>query len=290
MISPSQLTISEGYLETMRTRLLRGRTFGAGDTAQAPKRILVDARLAARFWPNLDPIGRRLYQPKDSQHLIPGPKAEYYTVVGVVESVKLRGLVEGDARLGAYYFPFAQAADHGFALAVRSAGDPLLLAAAIRRVVAGIDPELPLYNVKTMSQRTAEALVGRRVPMLLALGFAAVALFLSAVGVYGVLAYQVAQRTREIGIRMALGGTARSISGMVMTESVRMLALGLGIGLAGAFAASQAMRGLLYGVQPMDPAVLATVAVVLGCVALVAAAVPARRAQQIDPAVALAAE
>jgi len=126
--------------------------------------------------------------------------------------------------------------------------------------------------------------------MLLALGFAVVALFLSAVGVYGVLAYQVAQRTREIGIRMALGGTARTISGMVMTESVRMLALGLGIGLAGAFAASQAMRGLLYGVQPMDPAVLATVAAVLGCVALVAAAVPARRAQQIDPAVALAAE
>jgi predicted permease len=291
LISPSQLAVSEGYLETMRTRLLRGRTFDAGDTAQAPKRILVDAKLAAKFWPNLDPIGRRLYQPKDSQHLTPGPNAEYWTVVGVVESVKLRGLVEGgDARLGAYYFPFAQAADHGFALAVRSAGDPLLLAAALRRVVAGIDPELPLYSIRTMGQRTAEALVGRRVPMLLALGFAVVALFLSAVGVYGVLAYQVAQRTREIGIRMALGGTARTISGMVMTESVRMLALGLGIGLAGAFAASQAMRGLLYGVQPMDPAVLATVAAVLGCVALVAAAVPARRAQQIDPAVALAAE
>jgi ABC-type antimicrobial peptide transport system permease subunit len=157
-------------------------------------------------------------------------------------------------------------------------------------VVAAIDPELPLYSVKTMSQRTEEALVSRRVPMLLALGFAAVALFLSAVGVYGVLAYQVAQRTREIGIRMALGAAARAISGLVLAESARMLALGLGIGLAGAFVASRAMRNLLYGVQPMDPVVLATVTAVLGGVALVAAAIPARRAQRIDPAVALAAD
>ncbi len=291
VISPSALTVSEGYLETMRTRLLRGRTFNAGDTAKAPKCILVDTQLAAKFWPNRDPIGRRLYQPQDAQHLTPGPKTEYYTVVGVVDSVKLRGLVEGgEARFGAYYFPYAQAPERGFALAVRSTGDPHALAAAIRRVVAGIDPELPLYSVKTMTERTSEALVSRRVPMLLALGFAAVALFLSAVGVYGVLAYQVAQRTREIGIRMALGGTARAISGLVLNESVRMLVLGLGIGLAGTVAAGRAMRSLLYGVQPMDPAVLALVAAVLGGVALVAAAVPARRAQRIDPAVALAAE
>jgi predicted permease len=290
VISPSELEVSEGYLETMRTRLLRGRLFNAGDTAQAPKRILVDARLAQKFWPNLDPIGRRIYRPEDAQHLTPGPKTEYCTVVGVVDTVKLRGLVEADARFGAYYVPYPQAPEHGFALAVRSTGDPLLLAPAIRRVVASIDPQLPLFSVKTMNQRTEEALVSRRVPMLLALGFAAVALFLSAVGVYGVLAYQVAQRTREIGIRMALGAAARAISGLVLAESARMLALGLGIGLAGAFVASRAMRNLLYGVQPMDPVVLATVAAVLAGVALVAAAVPARRAQRIDPAVALAAD
>ncbi len=290
LISPSELVVSEGYLETMHTRLLRGRLFNAGDTAQAPKRILVDTRLAQKFWPNLDPIGRRIYRPQDAQHLTPGPKTEYCTVVGVVDTVKLRGLVEGDARFGAYYVPYPQAPEHGFALAVRSTGDPLSLAAAIRRVVAGIDPELPLFSVKTMNQRTEEALVSRRVPMLLALGFAAVALFLSAVGVYGVLAYQVSQRTREIGIRMALGAAARAISGLVLAESARMLALGLGIGLAGAFVASRAMRSLLYGVQPMDPVILAIVAAVLAGVALVAAAVPARRARRIDPAVALAAE
>jgi putative ABC transport system permease protein len=141
-----------------------------------------------------------------------------------------------------------------------------------------------------MDERTQAALLGRRVPMLLALGFAAVALFLSAVGVYGVLAYQVAQRRREIGIRMALGGSQREISRLVLAESVRMLALGLALGLAGAFVAGRAMRSLLYSVQPADPVVLATVAAVLAAVALVAAQVPASRARRTDPAVALAAE
>ena len=290
VISPSQLDVSDGYLETMRTRLVRGRMLNAGDTAKAPKRILVDTRLAQKFWPNLDPIGRRIYQPADAQHLTPGPKTEYSTVVGVVESVKLRRIVDTDARFGAYYVPFAQSPDHTFTLAVRSTGDPLLLAAALRRVVTSIDPELPLYSVKTMNERTDQSLVSRRVPMLLALGFAMVALFLSAVGVYGVLAYQVAQRTREIGIRMALGGTKRAISGLVLAESLRMLALGLAIGLAGAFVAGRAMRNLLYGVQPADPTVLVTVAAVLAAVGLVAALVPARRAQRIDPAMALATE
>jgi len=290
VISPSSVGVSEGYLETMRTRLLRGRLFNAGDTAQAPRCIIVDARLAQKFWPNLDPVGRRLYRPEDAQHLTPGPKTQFITVVGVVDNVKLMGLVDDDARFGAYYFPYAQSPEHGLALAVRSTRDPRLLATAIRGVVAAIDPELPLYKVKTMHELTQQALVGRRVPMLLALGFAAVALFLCAVGVYGVLAYQVAQRTREIGIRMALGGTARTISRLVLAESGRMLALGLAIGLAGALVAGRAMRNLLYGVQPMEPAVLVAVAAVLAGVALVAALVPARRAQRIDPALALAAE
>jgi putative ABC transport system permease protein len=290
VIAPNELTVSDGYLEALRTHLVRGRLFNAGDNAQAPRRILVDARLAQKFWPNLDPIGRRIFRPQDAQHLTPGPNAQFSTVVGVVDNIKLKGLVEEDAQFGAYYIPYAQSPEHGFGLVVRSAGDPLQLAAAVRRVVAGIDPELPVYSVKTMNERTELALVSRRVPMLLALGFAAVALFLSAVGVYGVLAYQVAQRRREIGIRMALGSTARAISQLVLGESLRMLVLGLGIGLAGAFVAGRAMRNILYGVQPMDPAVLASVAALLGGVALAAALIPARRAQQIDPAVALVTE
>jgi predicted permease len=290
VISPSRIAVSDGYVETMRTRLLRGRLFNAGDTAQAPHRVLVDARLARKFWPNLDPIGRRVYQPEDSQHLTPGPKTEFYTVVGVVDNVKLTGLVEADARFGACYRPFAQSPSHTFALAVRATGEPRRLTGAIRGVVAAVDPGVPMFDVQMMDERLHQTLVSRRVPMLLALGFAAVALFLAAIGVYGVLAYQVAQRTREIGIRMALGATARTISRLVMAESGRMLLLGVVIGLAGTLAASRAMRSLLYAIEPMNLAVLTTVTVVLCTVALVAALVPARRAQRIDPAVALAAD
>ncbi len=274
----------------MRTRLLRGRSFLAGDTAAAPPCIILDDRLARKFWPDKDPIGRRVWEPEDAQHLAPGPRTSYITVVGVVETVKLTGLVESDPRLGSYYRPLAQWPQSRLTLAVRSSGDPRLLAAALRGVVAAVDPEIPLYDVKTMDERTEGALVSRRVPMFLALGFAVVALFLSAVGVYGVLAYQVAQRTREIGIRMALGGTRQAISRLVLAESGRMLALGLGLGLAGVFAAGRGMRSLLYEVQPGDPAVLAAVALALGAVALTAALIPAQRALHVDPAVALAAE
>ncbi len=289
LVSPDATQVSDGYLETMRTRLLRGRSFNAGDTAAAPPCILLDDRLARKFWPGLDPIGRRVWAPEDAQHLAPGPQTRYVTVVGVVETVKLTGLVESDPRLGSYYRPFAQSPQQRFTLAVRSSGDPRLLAAALRSAVAAVDPEIPLFGVKTMDERTAAALVSRRVPLFLALGFAAVALFLSAVGVYGVLAYQVAQRRREIGIRMALGGTRHAISGLVLAESGRLFAWGLGLGLVGVFAAGRGMRSLLYEVRPADPVVLAAVALALGAVALTAALIPAQRAQDVDPAVALSA-
>ena len=289
LVSPDAIQASDGYLETMHTHLLRGRLFNAGDTAEALPCIILDDRLASKFWPNLDPIGRRVWEPEDAQHLAAGPKTRYITVVGVVETVKLTGLVESDPRLGSYYRPLAQSPRNRFTLAVRSGGDPHLLAAALRQVVAGIDPEIPLFGVQTMDERTDLTLVSRRVPMLLVVGFAAVALFLSAVGVYGVLAQQVAQRQREIGIRMALGGTRKAISLLVLAESGRMFALGLGLCLAEAFTAGRSLRSLLYGVQPADPAVLAAVALVLGAVALTAAVIPAQRAQDVDPAVALAA-
>jgi predicted permease len=289
MVAPDAIQVSDGYLEAMRTRLLRGRLFRAADNAEAPPVAVLDDRLARLFWPNMDPIGRRVWEPTDSQHLTPGPETRYMTVVGVVEAVKLTGLVESDPRLGSCYRPLAQSPRGRFALAIRAGGDPRLLAPALRRAVAAVDPEVALSGVRTMDERTDTSLLSRRVPLLLALGFAAAALFLSAVGVYGVLAYQVAQRRREIGIRMALGGTRQAISRMVLAESGRMLALGLGLGVAGALGAGRAVRSLLYGVQPADPAVLAAVALVLGAVALAAALIPAQRAQDVDPAVALAA-
>jgi len=150
-----------------------------------------------------------------------------------------------------------------------------------------MDPELPFFAVKPMQQRVDESLVSRRTPMMLASLFGGIALFLAAVGIYGVLAFQVAQRRKEIGIRMALGSDGRRIFGLIVTEGLWLLAVGVAVGLAGAFGIRRAMEAQLFGVQPMDPTVLALVTAVLGVVAFLACAVPARRAARIDPLIAL---
>ena len=172
-------------------------------------------------------------------------------------------------------------------LVTRTAGDPSSLVSAIRQVVTSMDPELPFFAVKPMQQRVDESLVSRRAPMMLASLFGAIALFLAAVGIYGVLAFQVAQRRKEIGIRIALGSDGRRIFGLIVTEGLWLLAVGVTLGLAGAFAIRRAMETQLFGVQPMDPKVLALVTATLGIVAFVACAVPARRAAKIDPLIAL---
>jgi len=189
--------------------------------------------------------------------------------------------------VGAYYFPFAQDPGRNMVLATRSAGEPAAITQSIRSIVREIDPELPFSNVMPMQQRVDQSLVNRRTPMLLASLFGAIALFLAAVGIYGVLAYQVAQRRKEIGIRLALGSDGRRIFGLIVSEGMLLLAVGVGLGLVGAFGIRTAMATQLYGVQPMDPIVLALVTAVLGVVAFFACAVPARRAARIDPLVAL---
>ena len=189
--------------------------------------------------------------------------------------------------MGAYYFPFAQDPGRNMVLATRSAGEPAAITQSIRSIVREIDPELPFSNVMPMQQRVDQSLVNRRTPMLLASLFGAIALFLAAVGIYGVLAYQVAQRRKEIGIRLALGSDGRRIFGLIVSEGMLLLAVGVGLGLVGAFGIRTAMATQLYGVQPMDPIVLALVTAVLGVVAFFACAVPARRAARIDPLVAL---
>ncbi len=287
LVSPTQVDVTEGYLETMRTRLVRGRLFGPGDRADAPPVVLVDEALAARFWPGQDPVGHRIYRPGDAEHVFTGPDTVYVTVVGVVRNAKLRAMIDDRPRIGTVYIPMAQEPARTFGLALRTAGEPEALTADLRRAVATLDPELPVFGLRTMASRVHDELGGRRVPMLLALVFGGVALFLAAIGIYGVLAYQVAQRTREIGIRMALGGTARAMARLVLGESARLVVAGLLVGVVGALIASPALRGLLYGVQPLDAGVFSTVALVLLAVALAAALLPARRAQRIDPAAAL---
>lgn len=288
LISPYQVRASPGYFEAMGIPLKRGRLFNPSDEVTAPRVVIIDERLAKRFWKGADPVGRRMWQPDSPEEFTkgPGPKSNYYMVVGVVGDVRVRGLAEVEP-VGMYYFPFAQSPVRNMSIVARTAGDPSLLARPIREQIRAIDPELPFYSVRPMQERIDLTLVGRRTPMLLATIFGGLALFLAAVGIYGVLAYQVAQRRKEIGIRLALGSDGRRIFGLIVSEGLWLLGLGVAVGLAGAFAIRKAMETQLFGVQPMDPLVLSAVAAMLAIVAFVACAVPARRAARIDPLIAL---
>ena len=284
LISPYRVVVTPGYMEALKLPLRSGRLFSDSDTATSPLVVIVDETLAKKFWPNQNPIGRRMYRPSNPEDFTkPGPETKWITVVGVVPETRMAGLVTSETRVGTYYFPMTQSAMGTMTLAVRTAGDPLAVTGALRQALASIDPELPLYSVRTMEDRITESLLDRRTPMMLALLFATLALFLAATGLYGVLAYQVAQRRKEIAIRMALGSEPGGIFALILKEGTGLLLAGLAVGLAGAFAIRRAMESQLYGVSAMEPAVLAGVAGVLGAVAVIACAVPARRASRIDP-------
>lgn len=222
--------------------------------------------------------------------LQPPPRERWLTVVGVVPDVKLASLTSGGASgaLGAYYLAARQFPPRTFTLAIRTSLPPERATRAVQAAVASVDPELPLYNVRTMEQLVDGALVDRRTPMLLAIAFATVALFLSAIGLYGTLAFHVAQRRREVGVRMALGATGRSIAGLILREATLIVGLGWALGLGGAVLLRDTLQSQLYGVSPLDPRVLAAVAIVLGAVAVAACLVPARSASRTDPIRALA--
>ena len=288
LISPYRVVVTPGYMETLRISLKGGRFFTDGDTSASQPVAIVDEALAAKFWPGQDPVGRRLRQPQSPEDFInPAPNTRWITVVGVVGSTKMAGLVTSDTRAGTYYFPMSQDGMRSMTLAVRTSGDPEAATSSLRQALAAIDPELPLYGVRTMQERIDESLVDRRTPMVLATMFAAAALLLAALGLYGVLAYQVAQRRREIGIRLALGSDPGGIFALVLREGLTLLAAGLAVGIAGAFGIRRAIESQLYEVNAMDPLVLSAVAAVLALTAVLACAVPARRAARIDPMVAL---
>jgi len=288
VISPQNVDVTPGYFETMGAKRLRGRLFDDRDAAKAPHVIIVDDKLAKRFWPNQDPIGRRMYMPTDINQLLAiTDKTVFLTVVGVIGDMKLHDLVEGPKSVGAFYFPMAQDAARSMTFAVKTAGDPGAVTSAVRGAINAIDRELPVFDTQTMQDRTEKSLMTRRSPVLLSLGFGVVALLLSAIGIYGVLAYLVTQRTKEIGIRIALGSSAGAIFELVLREGVLLIAGGFVLGAIGAIALRRSLESQLFGVSATDPIVLATVMTVLALVALAACAVPARRATKIDPIVAL---
>jgi predicted permease len=291
LVAPHQISASDGYFEAMHIRLVRGRYFDGRDTVAAPPVVIVDERLAQRFWPGRDAIGRRLSRPSNPRGildlLVRGPDTRDLTVVGVVANVQLTGLTPKDPLVGAYYLPYAQLPARSVMLAVRSAQDPETLVPALRSALASIDRELPLFDARTMDERLDRSLVQRRMPMVIALAFGLVALFLAGIGVYGVLACQVAERRREIGIRMALGSSAADVFRLVMRDGARMTVLGILVGLAGTMGMARLMAGLLYGVRATDPIVVGAVAILLVTVALIATWLPARRAAGVNPAAAL---
>jgi len=284
VISPYRLTVTPGYFETMNIALMRGRYFEEGDNESGAPVIIVDDRLARHFWPNRDPIGQRMFRPRNPEELAhPDVNTRWYRVVGVVRSVRMEDLAGAKGASGAYYFPYAQNPSRDYTLAVRTAGETGAMARAVRTAVARIDPELALFDVKTMNERAAHSMSSRRTSLMLALAFGGLALFLSAIGTYGVLAYLVAQRRREIAIRVALGSTGAGVVTLVLRQGLVLVAIGLAAGFVGAAGLQKVVASQLYGVRPLDPLVISAVTVLLGTIALAACAVPAWRAARMDP-------
>ncbi len=291
LVSPSQSVVSPGYFEAMGIDLIEGRYFDRRDQRNSLPTIIIDQRLARKFWPGVSALGKRLYFPSSMEDLTRiDENTRFFTVVGVVRDVKLRALVDPDERVGAYYFTFEQTPRPRFDFAIKTATIPGHLTESIRREIAALDPELPFYDPVTMQQRLEESLVSRRSPTMLVGAFGALALFLAAVGIYGVLAYLVAQRTREVGIRIALGSSAGGIFRLILAEGLLIVGCGLLLGVAGSVGMARFVESLLYEVEPLNPFVLIGSAALLGAVGLLACSMPARRATRIDPVDALSAE
>jgi len=286
VISPVRLSVTPGYLETMGISLVRGRYFQDSDNAHSPLVVMVDEKLAKRFWADRDPVGQKMYEPDDSGLGI-NDRTVRYTVVGVVRSVRLEDLSGRGNQEGAYYFPYAQRTSNDYTIAVRTVGTGTELEPAIRAHMAAIDPEMPLFDIRTMAQREELSLSSRRTSMLLGMAFGVLALFLAALGIYGVLAYLVAQRRKEIGIRIALGSTHSGIVKLVLQEGFALVGIGLLLGIVASISLRTIVQKEIYGVAPLDPRVLGCLALLLATVALLACLVPARRATQVDPAIVL---
>lgn len=285
LLSPLQTWVAGDYFQAMGIPLLEGRWFEPTDGTNDRRVIILDEWLARRYFGDASPLGKRMRWGG-----IPGTEdeGELYTIVGVVGTTKHNQLTEeAGAHVGAYYFPFRSEPRSFVTLVAKAAGDPLSLTTAIRDRLARQDGELPLFDVATMTSRVEASLSNRRASMFLFLAFAVVALFLAVVGIYGVLAYAVAQRTREMGIRMALGSSTKAIFIMVIRHGLVVTGIGLLAGSVAAVLMGGLVKSLLFGVQPLDPVVLVSVAGLLGIVATVACAVPAFQATRVDPVRAL---
>jgi predicted permease len=276
---PAWSFVDSGYFRTMGIPVLRGRGLSESDAAGAQQVCIIDQFLARKYWPKGDMIGAKIRDGVDQD-------TSLWTVVGVVGNVKMGDLAESNP-VGHMYFHYKQKVPRGMWVVVKTGRDDPQVASAIRREILRADPELPIFDVKSMPQRVSSSLLNRRAAMILCLIFGGLALLLSAIGIYGVLAYTVTQRTREFGIRAALGAASGDVLGMVVGQGLKLAGAGLLIGVAAALALTRLMTSLLYDVKPTDPGVFVAVGVALAAVALVASVIPSLRAIRVRPAVAL---
>ena len=276
LIIASSGYITPDYFKAMGMPLLAGRYFDDRDVRGAPDVAIVDDKLAERFWPGQDPIGKRMRR---------GDSGPWRTVVGVVADTK-QYEVDGEPPITAFY-PVQQIGIASRYIVIKTNGDPAALATSVTREVQALDADLPVYDVATMEERLADSLARRRFSMLMLGVFATCASLLAAIGIYGVVSFWVSQRTRELGIRAALGAREMDIMQLVVRQVVALVAVGITVGLAAAFGLTRVMSTLLFGVSATDAVTFGLLAIVLGVVALIATWIPARRAAGVPPIVAL---
>jgi putative ABC transport system permease protein len=281
--------VSPDYFRVLGMRILRGRGFGREDIADQPRSVIIDESFAKRYFPNVDPIGQHL-DDNQSEQKNPPPM----TIVGVVPRTRNEAPGEENVErlhLPQIYYCAAQFPTEENTLLVKvTSGDPTALAGAVKKEVLAVDPDQPVAAISTMEKNIGGSLATRRLTMTLLAAFAGLALVLASVGLYGVMALSVTQRTRELGIRMALGAARKDVFRLVLGQGVALVSLGIGLGLIGAIAASRALSSMLYGITALDVPAFAIAIISLACVALLACWLPARRATLVDPIEALRAE
>jgi putative ABC transport system permease protein len=270
------------FFQTMRIPHLRGRVFRESDADGAPLVAIIDSVTARAFFPNEDPVGKYIGFDRDPKT----KQQRWREIVGVVGAVRHLSALKEDTK-GQVYLPYQQSPTPYMSVAIRTQADPLLMANTARRVVADVDPQQPIYEVRTMDDLLGEFVAQPRFNMILFAIFAGLALVLASVGIYGVISYSVAQRTQEIGVRMALGATRHAVLRLILSQGMRLALIGVAIGVVGAVLATRVLATMLFGVSTLDPIVYGGIALLLAGVALLATYVPARRATKVDPMVAL---
>jgi predicted permease len=288
LVAPSGINVVPGYFEAMHVQLVSGRFIGPQDTVGQPLAVVIDDRLARKFWPDQDAVGRRLYRPTDVNDITKiTPQTQFLNIVGVIKEIRMLDPRPDVTPVGIVYFPWEQQAGRGPTLVIKTSAPMPGLINQVRQEIVKIDPQTPVFRERTMQEWIDNQLIGRRLPMYIALAFGVVALLLSVVGVYGVLAYSVVQRERELGVRMALGSSTGGVFKIVLKDGAKIVGIGVAAGVLFAILAGQVLKAQLFGVAPMSPIVLAGVTILLTVVSILATMIPAWRASKINPIIVL---